>query len=203
MIINKISDKISYIKASKEPLSSDVVIIKGENYTYLFDVGSNEEACDYINSITGEKCVILSHFHRDHTYNMDRITYSKAYGGVNTKKYFPQVIPVSEKVYIKDGVDLCIFPFPSSHAKGSVGIVVDNKYIIVGDAIYPAYKDGRAKYNVSLLNEEIKTLKSIEAEYILTSHREKFVNMKDTMVEYLSRIYGERTPGNPYIDWLF
>ena len=38
-----ITDNISYIPASKNPLSADVVIIEGEEYLYLFDVGNNEE----------------------------------------------------------------------------------------------------------------------------------------------------------------
>ena len=40
--VRKINDRISYIKASMEPLSSDVILIEGEEYTYLFDVGKEE-----------------------------------------------------------------------------------------------------------------------------------------------------------------
>ena len=36
----RINDRISYIKASTEPLSSDVILIEGDEYAYFFDVGN-------------------------------------------------------------------------------------------------------------------------------------------------------------------
>jgi len=36
-----ITEKISYIKASDNPLSADVILIEGQEYLYVFDVGNN------------------------------------------------------------------------------------------------------------------------------------------------------------------
>ena len=90
-VIN-ITDRISYIKATKLPLSSDVFIIEGDECVYLYDVGCNEENLNYINSINKPVKVILSHFHPDHTGNLDKITADTVYGGKATKKYFPNII---------------------------------------------------------------------------------------------------------------
>ena len=38
----KITEQISYIKASDEPLSADVILVEGKEYLYVFDVGNNE-----------------------------------------------------------------------------------------------------------------------------------------------------------------
>ena len=66
----KINDKISYIKASENPLSADVGIINVCGATWLYDVGSNE---DITKLLCGEYNVVLSHFHTDHIGNIDKI----------------------------------------------------------------------------------------------------------------------------------
>ena len=88
----KITDTISYIKASEEPLSADVGMMEGEEYLYLFDVGNGEEVAEYINAIPKKKRVILSHFHPDHMGNIGRIPFETVFFGVNTEKYFQNYI---------------------------------------------------------------------------------------------------------------
>ena len=76
-----INDRISYLPGREEPLSSEVVVIKGDTYTWIYDVGAGEEALSYINGLEGEKYVALSHFHNDHTENLPKIAYQKIYQG--------------------------------------------------------------------------------------------------------------------------
>ena len=89
----KITEHISYIKASDNPLSADVVLIEGQEYLYLYDVGNNEQVAEYINSLPKKKRVILSHFHTDHMGNIGRVEWENVYFGANTEKYFQHYIP--------------------------------------------------------------------------------------------------------------
>ena len=57
-----ITEQISYIKASDNPLSADVVLVEGQEYLYVFDVGNNEEVAEYINSLSKKKRVVLSRY---------------------------------------------------------------------------------------------------------------------------------------------
>ena len=96
MEIVKITEHISYIKASGQPLSADVILVEGQEYLYAFDVGNNEKVAEYLNSIPKKKRVILSHFHTDHMGNIGRVSWESVYFGANTEKYFQH--------YIKDYV---------------------------------------------------------------------------------------------------
>ena len=88
----KITEQISYIKASDNPLSADVVLVDGQEFLYVFDVGNNERVAEYINSLPKKKRVILSHFHTDHMGNIGRIDWETVYFGANTEKYFQHYI---------------------------------------------------------------------------------------------------------------
>ena len=89
----KVTEHISYIKASDNPLSADVILIEGQEYLYVFDVGNNEQVAEYLNSLPKKKRVILSHFHTDHMGNIGRVNWNNVYFGANTEKYFQQYIP--------------------------------------------------------------------------------------------------------------
>lgn len=89
----KITEYISYIKASENPLSADVILVDGESYLYVFDVGNNEQVAEYLNSIPKKKRVVLSHFHTDHMGNIGRVTWENVFFGANTEKYFQHYIP--------------------------------------------------------------------------------------------------------------
>ena len=89
----KVTEHISYIKASGSPLSADVILIEGQEYLYVFDVGNNEQVAEYLNSLPKKKRVILSHFHTDHMGNIGRVNWDNVYFGANTEKYFQQYIP--------------------------------------------------------------------------------------------------------------
>ena len=78
---------------SYEPLSADVVAVRGDSAWWIFDVGACDEAVDFINALprssessthldTSEciknatvplkKNIVISHFHRDHLLNVVR-----------------------------------------------------------------------------------------------------------------------------------
>lgn len=89
----KITEQISYIKASDNPLSADVILVEGQEYLYVFDVGNNEQVAEYINSLPKKKRVVLSHFHTDHMGNIGCVAWETVFFGANTEKYFQHYIP--------------------------------------------------------------------------------------------------------------
>ena len=207
-----ITEQISYIPASKNPLSADVVIIEGEEYFYLFDVGNNVEVAAYLDALPKKKKVILSHFHADHTGSIGRISFETVYAGPIMGKYYQYFVPgyekdkepekyrtVTEPVNISDGVQLQIYPMPSSHAKGSVLVQVNKEYILLSDGIYSRKKDGKAVYNVQLLKEQIKLLQELPGDKLFLSHEKRPVKAKRSMIKFLEKIYEKREKNNPYI----
>lgn len=198
--VTKITERISYIKASENPLSADVGIVEGDKYLWIFDVGANESVISVLSCIDKQKCAVLSHFHPDHTANLDRIALSEIYLGANTFKYFRRGNIVEKDIYIDDGERIHIFPLPSSHAKGSIGMEVGD-YAFLGDATYAMMKQGRVCYNASVLKEEIMLLKNLSAKFFLISHDEKFIRHKDEIIAELEEIYKKRDPKESYI-WI-
>lgn len=208
-----INEYMSYIPASKNPLSADVILIEGEKYLYLFDVGNNEEVAAYLDALPKKKRVILSHFHADHTGSIGRVTFETVYAGPIMGKYYQYFIPDYEKekesekyqtvaktVQISDGVDLEIHPVPSSHAKGSLLVQVNGEYILLGDAFYSRSKDRKPVYNVQLLKEEIQLLNGLSGDKLFLSHEKRPVKAKKGMVKFLEKIYEKRKKDNPYIE---
>ena len=85
--IIRICDRISYIKASEEPLSADVGIVEGDECVWLFDLGCSDDAVNEINSIEKPKNAVISHFHPDHMGNLGRVDIAEVFLGANTFKY--------------------------------------------------------------------------------------------------------------------
>lgn len=195
-----IDTSIEYIKATENPLSADVGIIKGEKFIWLYDVGSSDEAAEYINGLAQPTAVVLSHFHPDHTHNLSRVKHEELYVGDNTYGYTHEGTVVTEDIYIEDGVKLHIFPLPSSHARGSLGLEINEKYAFVGDGTYATRKGGRTVYNVQFLKAMIDVIKGLKAEFILLSHEEKLVKRRDTLLVFLQSIYDMRKAGEAYIE---
>ena len=131
--IIRINDRISYIKASNKPLSADVGMIEGDGYLWLFDLGADESVSEVINGINKQKIAVISHFHPDHMGNLDKIDLKEIFLGANTFGYAGRGNIVENDVFTDDGVKIHIFPLPSSHAKGSVGMEI-GEYAFLGDA---------------------------------------------------------------------
>lgn len=195
----RIDDRISYWKSTKDPLSADIGVVEGDAFTWIFDVGSSDEAAWSVQSIPMQKNIVLSHFHKDHIGNLGRIDCQKIYQGTHTFRYTHKGEVVRGNQCIRDGVILHLFECPSSHAKGTIGLEIDGKYAFLGDALYCTMKEGKSAYNANLLAEEIRVLRDLHAEYFLISHDENFVQRKEEVLARLESIYKQRNTKSAYI----
>ncbi|MCQ2771686.1 MAG: MBL fold metallo-hydrolase [Bacilli bacterium] len=171
------------IPASENPLSADVIVIKQGGTAYIFDVGESDEAYDYINQIEEKKVVILSHFHRDHCFNLSRLKVDEIYGGKETIKHTKTGVIVRSEISLSD--DIRLIPLPSSHCKGCIALLYKD-FLFVGDALYPGIEKGNEKFNPQIMDNTIKTLENIDFKYFCISHRKLFVNPKEAIMRWLS-----------------
>ena len=188
-----INDKISYIEATQDPLSADIGIIRDESGLWLFDVGND---ADRIAGLIGEYNVVLSHFHQDHAGSIDRIRVKELYLSKETYRHVGRGTVVASDIRIGG---MHIFPIPSSHTKGSLGLEVDESYAFVGDALYSKVKDGCYIFNAQLLKTEIDVLSGLKAPFFLVSHIKGLIRSKDEVIEELKEIYGTRENHDPEI----
>jgi glyoxylase-like metal-dependent hydrolase (beta-lactamase superfamily II) len=203
--IKTINNIISFLPSSESPLSADVYAIKGDDYTYVIDVGSCDEAFEFINSIEKKK-IIITHFHDDHMKNLKRLSIPESdlflgdhAGKIFESKVYSEDAPrrgtiVKSPMSIEDGISLTICPIPSSHAKGSLCVIVNDEYLLIGDAFYCSAKG----YNVSLLADEIRCLKELSFTKVIMSHDEKIYSREESISE-LEGIYGRRSKDDPYV----
>lgn len=202
MNIVSLTERISYIPATEEPLSADVGIIRGDCFVWLFDAGSSEEMAFAVENLSEEfpkrKNLVISHFHPDHMGNWNRVSHEEIYQGKNIFGYTHEGVAVEEPLTLEDGIELYLFPIPSSHAKGCLGLAA-GEYAFLGDAIYCTHKKGQAVYNAGLLQEQIRVLEQLPVKYFLLSHREPFCQSKEAVVAELKSIYSRRQKDSPYI----
>ena len=196
MEIQKITDQISYFPATETPLSADVGVIRCAGELWIFDVGSTEEVAEAVNNIPGQKNIVLSHFHPDHTGNIGRVSWAHLYAGAFTCRRLGIGTAVDNHLYFENSVH--IFPLPSSHSKGCEGLEYED-YAFLGDATYSMKKDGKVAYNAGLLKQLIAVLKSLHANQFLLSHSEPFAHPKAEVVAQLEEIYALRSCHDPYI----
>lgn len=188
-----ISERISYIEATEEPLSADIGIIRCERAEWLYDVGNDERSLE---GLDGEYNVVLSHFHQDHTGSLNKIRTGELYVSGETFRHTGRGTVVNGELTIGD---LRIFQIPSSHTKGCLGLEIGNEYAFVGDALYCKAKDGHYVYNAQLLKDEIEVLKRLKASKLLVSHFKGLVRTKDEVIAELEQIYSKKEKNNPYI----
>ena len=212
-----INEKICYIPCSENPLSADIGMIRENGETWLFDVG---EGMENIASLldTGEKYhVVLSHFHQDHMGNIGRIPAVEIYASKETFKHAKAASDNASDTGImrRDATEndttwhivdrernignLHIFPLASSHAKGCVGLEIDETYAFVGDALYCKVRDGYLVFNAQHLQEEIKVLKGLKAPYLLVSHHPGLIRGREECIAELEEIYQKRVKNEPEI----
>ena len=146
------------------------------------------------------KNAVISHFHPDHIGNLEHVDLNEIYLGANTFKYAKRGKVIDKDVFIDDGIKIHLFPIPSSHAKGSLGMEIGD-YAFLGDATYSTMKQGKACYNSSVLKEEISVLKNLSAKFFLISHDEEFIKPKEKIVAELEEIYSRRDPKESFI-WI-
>ena len=188
-----INEKISYIECSDDPLSADIGIIRNGDAVWLYDVGSDERA---IFELTRNYDVVLSHFHQDHTGNIGKLNIKEAFVSHETKRHVQMGTVADRDIYIDN---LHIFPLPSSHCKGCLGLEVDETYAFVGDALYSKFRDGYYIFNAQLVKEAIAVLKKLKAPYLLVSHFKGLVRCRDEVIAELEELYQHRDKNSPEI----
>ena len=234
--IVKLTDRIQYLQVSYEPLSADVVAVRGDSAWWIFDVGACDMAVDFINALPRnpinenasrsslensesvapvaiplKKNIVISHFHRDHLLNVQRmcggeipLDINALYVGAYTSKTFGEIEGVAKNVVMEplsfdDGVQIHILPMPNSHAKGSLALIVDD-YVFLGDATYPMVGHGSPDvYNVQILGEQIKLLKSLAPSHFCLSHKRGLVRDKTSVIQFLESVYARRQKNENYI----
>lgn len=198
MALKNLTENISYLPAVAEPLSCDIVFIKTNKATWILDTGTNEEALKEINNITGEKNIVISHFHYDHITNLPKTEYTNLYVSKNTKKYTKAGTVVEGTLTFNEEPEIKIMELPSSHAKGCL-ILVCGEYAFLGDGSYCKPLLGNHTYNAQLLLEMIKAMESLDVKYFCLSHDKNFVQRKETVIALYKDIYKRREPNNPII----
>lgn len=188
-----INEKISYIECSDAPLSADIGIIRDGNEVWLYDVGSDDRA---VSELTGNYKIVLSHFHQDHTGNMGKLRIKEAFVSDETKRHVHMGTIADRDICIGN---LHIFPLPSSHCKGCLGLEVDGTYAFVGDALYSKFRAGYFIFNAQLVKEEIEVLKKLKAPYLLVSHFKGLVRRRDEVIAELEELYRHRDKNSPEI----
>ncbi len=224
--IVKLTDRIQYLQVSYEPLSADVVAVRGDSAWWIFDVGACDEAVQFINDLPRvfadckvegdaaaplKKNIVISHFHRDHLLNVVRhcngevsLDFDALYVGSHASKVVGEMsdrekVVVSSPLSFVDGVKIQILPIPNSHAKGSLALVVDD-YVFLGDATYPMVGHGTPDvYNVQILGEQIALLKSLAATRFCLSHKRGLVRDRDSVIQFLESVYARRQKNENYI----
>ena len=178
--MKRISQRIQYLPASADyPLSADVYCIDGNEYCYIYDVGSNADALHYIDQIEKEKIVILSHHHKDHTGNIDSIPYRDLYVGKEAREVIGKGSIVEDRLTINDGVKIEVLRCTSPHTDGSLVINIDNKYTLIADLYFtrpPFDKEKAAK----MLDE----LQDIHTKYFVISHQEEKKNRFKRQIDH-------------------
>lgn len=235
--IIKLTDRIQYLQMSNDPLSADVIAVRGDRAWWIFDVGACDEAVQFINALPRipveeaaipvdenganlaacnnaarlAKNVVISHFHRDHLLNVQRmcggeisLDIDALYVGAYTSKTFGEIEGVAKNVVMEplaldDGVQIQILPMPNSHAKGSLALIVDD-FVFLGDATYPMVGHGAPDvYNVQILGEQIKLLKSLTPSRFCLSHKRGLVRDKTSVIQFLESVYARRQKNENYI----
>ena len=178
--MNVIAEGIRYLPASDDPLSADVYFIEGDERCYIFDVGNNDDSLYYINQIRKEKIVILSHYHKDHIGNIERISYHDLYVGKKTYETIGKGKIVEDTITINDGVKIEIIHCTSPHTDGSLIVNVNNEYTLIADLYFT-----RPPFDREKAMKMVRTLEDIDTRYFVVSHQEdrKVISKEELILE--------------------
>ena len=158
-----------------------------------------------------KKNIVISHFHRDHLLNVVRhcngevlLDFDTLYVGSHASKVVGEMsdrekVTVAAPLSFDDGMHIEILPIPNSHAKGSLALVVDD-FVFLGDATYPMVRHGEPDvYNVQILEQQIKMLKSLSASRFCLSHKRGLVRDKSSVIQFLESVFARRQKNENYI----
>lgn len=228
------------------PLSADVYAIRGDTAWWIFDVGASDEAADFINNLACgdvvpgtaghlhqdvvpmKKNIVISHFHRDHFFNLSRVHFDNLYVGRETYRHCDEnirsrsgVTVVESPLQFEDGLRIRIELIPSSHAKGSLMLsmscatarnanatardaldgIGETEIAFLGDSTYPTVNHkGPDYYNVQLLYQQIQFLRGCSAQHFVMSHRRFAPREKESVLQVLESYYEKRQPNKNVIE---
>ena len=185
--MNTIGNRIEYLPAENDPLSTDVYCIEGDKYCYVYDVGDDSRSLRYINQIGKETVVILSHHHKDHTGNIKTLHYRDLYVGKKTHEVIGKGIIVEDKLTINDGVKIDVIHCTSPHTDGSLIVTIDNEFTLIADLYFT-----RPPFEREKAIKMIETLRDIDTKYFVISHQEdEKVISKDRLIAELTAYFCE------------
>ena len=165
MTLERIAPRILRVPPVDEPLSSDAFIVEGESRYYVYDVGASDAASAAIAALDKPVTVILSHFHRDHTANMVRITPAETLVGARTRRQLGLGTLVDAPLTIRDGVELLVQPCVSPHAPGCLIVTVNGAYTLIGDLHYA--RPGKGQGEVKGMRNALSALRT---QFFVVSH---------------------------------
>ncbi len=198
--LKSISPQLGYWPASAEPLCADIFVYRGLKGLWLFDIGYGDKALERVRALLEPCRVVISHFHQDHMGNLPQTAWDELYAGQYTLRHIKGAgQAVTSPMEPEPGVRL--FPIPSCHAKGCIGMEIEGTYALLGDATYCTSRtpQGRPAYNATLLLDTIRTLEGLKAPWFLLSHGEPLVRPREEILGELREIYRMRTQGEAYI----
>ncbi len=198
--LKSISPQLGYWPASAEPLCADIFVYRGLKGLWLFDIGYGDKALERVRALLEPCRVVISHFHQDHMGNLPQTAWDELYAGQYTLRHIKRAGQAVTS-YIEPEPGVRLFPIPSCHAKGCIGMEIDRTYALLGDATYCTSRppQGRPAYNATLLLDTIRTLEGLKAPWFLLSHGEPLVRPREEILGELREIYRMRTQGEAYI----
>ena len=186
--MSTIGEKIKYLPATNDPLSADVYCVEGDQYCYVYDVGNDARSLRYINQIGKEKVVILSHYHKDHTGNIEEIPYHALYVGTKTYEVIGKGTVVEDTLTIHDGVRIDVSHCVSPHTDGSLILTVDHQYTFIADLYFT-----RPPVDGEKARKMIESLRGIDTACFVISHQENYkVIPKEKLIEELTAYFVEK-----------
>ena len=185
--MNTIGNRIEYLPAENDPLSADVYCIEGDQYCYVYDVGNDDRSLQYINELSKERVIILSHYHKDHIGNIADIHYRDLYVGKKTYEVIGKGIIVEDMLTINDGVRIDVSHCISPHTDGSLIVTIDNEYTLIADLYFT-----RPPFDKEKAMKMIEALNQIDTKYFVISHQEEEkVIPKNKLITELSVYFGQ------------
>lgn len=164
-MLERIAPRILRVPPESEPLSSDSFIIEGNTRYYVYDVGASDAAFAAIAALNKPVTVILSHFHRDHTANINRLSPDEILVGSRTRRQLGLGTLVDAPLRLCDDVELLIQPCVSPHAPGCLIVTVDGTYTLIGDLHYGHPERGQGEMK-GMWNQ----LKRLQTHSFIVSH---------------------------------
>jgi len=179
----RISERISVIPGTENPLSADVGVIQTPSGCWLYDVGNGATVAHALPPCIG---VVLSHFHPDHVGNIGQIRTAPILLSNETQKHLHRGRVLQNEARFEH---LHAFLLPSSHAKGCVALEVEDTFVFVGDALYGKIRPDGVYVNPPQLLAQIRLLQGLRATVVLESHRMHLPRSKAEVLAELTALY--------------